>query len=749
MRLVALLFAVLLQQGARGVAPQRNAAERLEYLGRVGDEYFEGDVFHELRLFWSEELPNAIRDGGDIAAQVSDACIIGYEKVANATDDLDLPLLVDMVDAWGKPGAGLFEGNTFAYGAFDQCLAVDGLMEYCIGTVTNSIIPIPLQLAMCVPKGCTTEDLAVVINDTLILQTNAATMFCTSKQKQPYNAGAIIMLIISALFVVMVIVATACDLSLKYTEDSRKKDIQVLDNEKVISDQTPILPSNKKERPKAFLLVTAFSLYETVPVVLSTKQPSAAVTSINGLRVISMFWVILGHTHVWLLAEGADNLKYLFSTVVRRFSYQPILNGYFSVDTFFFLSGLLVAYLTLRDMSRRKPGFKRFPILMYYIHRILRLTPAYAFVLFGYWFLSPHLGNGPIYNVATGVESAGYKNCVNFWWTNLLYINNLYPWKLDSECMGWTWYLANDMQFYILAPLMIIPLFVHFAFGLAIVAIFLAVSFSTTASLVGVFNFQASQFAGVFYNYTEGDNTYSDLLYIKPYHRIMCYLVGIILGYLIYRKVSLSLGRVANLVAYLSLWIVAVVTGLACVYGLYAVVDKNPASVTPWLVTNYIPSKVENVFYITLSRFAWGVALALLVFCCHNGYGGWVNKFLSWGFWVPLSRLTFMAYLVHPIVLNSVHGSMRAPLHYNDITIAVHAIGNTVLAFGAAFVLAVFVEFPLGNLEMAVFKLLGVSRRESARHGTEAQAEEREGTDSKPPFKPANYAATKSGTTAL
>ena len=275
-----------------------------------------------------------------------------------------------------------------------------------------------------------------------------------------------------------------------------------------------------------------------------------------------MFWVILGHTHNWTLWSGVDNARYVLFSVARRFSYLTILNAYFSVDTFFFLSGLLVAYLTLREMSRRKPGWSRFPFLMYYIHRILRLTPAYAFVLFGFWFLAPHLGNGPMYNNFMGVGRANYNACVKYWWTNLLYINNLYPWKLADECMAWTWYLANVLQFYILAPLMIIPLFFNVAFGLAIVGIFLAVSFAIAAGLAAGFNFQANPFAVLVYNCTpDGDHTSNYLLYIKPYHRIMTYLVGIVLGYFIYRKArfpfakissgKFAVGRFLNLAAYL------------------------------------------------------------------------------------------------------------------------------------------------------------------------------------------------------
>jgi peptidoglycan/LPS O-acetylase OafA/YrhL len=47
-------------------------------------------------------------------------------------------------------------------------------------------------------------------------------------------------------------------------------------------------------------------------------------------------------------------------------------------------------------------------------------------------------------------------SCRNFF-TNLFYFNNLYPFGPEggiSSCMGWTWYLANDMQFFLLVPLL-------------------------------------------------------------------------------------------------------------------------------------------------------------------------------------------------------------------------------------------------------------------------------------------------------
>ena len=66
--------------------------------------------------------------------------------------------------------------------------------------------------------------------------------------------------------------------------------------------------------------------------------------------------------------------------------------------------------------------------------------------------------------------------------------------------------------------------------------------------------------------------------------------------------------------------------------------------------------------------------------------------------------------------------SIHEPVQYTDVTMAVYAVAAVVLSYGFAAVVAVFVEFPLSNVEATVFKILGFSSRESTRRITQAQA---------------------------
>ena len=180
------------------------------------------------------------------------------------------------------------------------------------------------------------------------------------------------------------------------------------------------------------------------------------------------------------------------------------------------------------------------------------------------------------------------------------------------------WYLANDMQFFVVAPLMIVPLYYNWIVGLVCVGLFLAGSFAASGFSAGYYSIQANSFAPFAYGRYPDPN--ADALYFRPYHRIPPYLVGIVLGYLLYRKARFPFSKILNWISYIVLWLLATGLCLSTVYGLYPTWHQH------------IPSLAENVIYLMFSRFAWGVGLAFVIFACHNGYGGVINTFLSMKF---------------------------------------------------------------------------------------------------------------------
>jgi len=114
------------------------------------------------------------------------------------------------------------------------------------------------------------------------------------------------------------------------------------------------------------------------------------------------------------------------------------------------------------------------------------------------------------------------NQCSEHWLWHMTFLNNIVPWNASDDCMNWTWYLACEMQFFLLVPFLVEAYFQNRQrFWALIIFVW---SFASLFSFVVIIknDLSASYF-------TEGDE-YWTIFYEKPFARIPAYLIGIVWG---------------------------------------------------------------------------------------------------------------------------------------------------------------------------------------------------------------------------
>ena len=185
---------------------------------------------------------------------------------------------------------------------------------------------------------------------------------------------------------------------------------------------------------------------------------------------------------------------------------------------------------------------------------------------------------------------------------------------------------------------------------------------------------------------------YSMYAYSKPYCRVPAYLVGMAFGFLNERWVSDESRRPAlSPTATATFLSAAGVALLACVF--VPLSDYRDAeSWPPW----------ANGLFLAFSRPLWATALGVITTACALGRLPRLNAFLSSPLWTPLARLTFGAYLMHPVVIKWLAGTATASYHFSMHYIASCALFNAACAFSLAAVMWLVVERPVMNIESAL-----------------------------------------------
>lgn len=663
---------------------------------------------------------------------ISPGCLADLELLYYLLTKVQYPenlLVFQYLDASSKLPNGVLQGKWNWVGDYQECEGIISVENpatkkqfkgqyFTAALYMNGkpvLGPYPLMLGVCLPDSCNEADANEVENSAIYyIKTEMAKTYpifsnlslvsveTVADKQKPLDSGAIAMISVTSVLVFIVFISTLVDYFSAIKVPDNKSIIQedsttcadTNDRTGLLSGElfTPNIQEGRCEGMKSSILkcCQAFSVISNGKKLFGTTTAIGPLACLNGIRVMSMWWVILGHTYAFIIVF-LDNAFYA-ETFIQRFTFQSIVNGTFSVDSFFFLSGLLVAYLALNEIHEKG----KLNWIYFVLHRYWRLTPLYLFVILYFAFLTTFTVSGPLkFFMRQGPYEESFDACKKYWWTNILYINNMYPnyGNLGTTCLGWGWYLANDMQFYLVFGPIFIILFSRFKRLSVVVAVFFILA-GVVIRAIFVWYYGLYGINGQPTKHVDDPWAKNGTLYGRPYARWSVYIVGMLTGYVL--SVTKNQIRIHRVVA-LFCWCSAIATGLAVVYGQYYYYHHPNTHMT----------LTASVFYTSISRTAWALCLSWVVLACVSGNGGPVKEILSWKFWAPLGRLTYSAYLVHPIVMYTFYFNLRETLHASDLLMIYFFLGHLVISYAVAFIVSMLVEAPMIQLEKLLLKPAG------------------------------------------
>ncbi|XP_077287816.1 nose resistant to fluoxetine protein 6-like [Arctopsyche grandis] len=378
-----------------------------------------------------------------------------------------------LIDASGMPSGGLHWGAIYWLGSKTQCEATRVLHDFSaspsLGPVTKEttedLPPFPIAyfaayfqhdsdiqiithvvdefrmvLGLCLPMSCDGPELTTLLqkyfNSKILAHQN---LYNTSYQMEFVRKlvddyswlrdyKTITFLSMIAVTLMMCAVGTVYDVkfyqpmikSRKSANMSYKNGIEIAENivngdttdPKTMTDEFTIENHKPIDFGLGCRILRCFSMYSNNKIICNTNVSSGSHEIIHGLRFLSTIVVILSHS-VLAVIPAYDNgaLTVLKPNFIGLFS-LGLVN--YTVDTFF----------------------------------CIRITPSYmiSFAMSVFVFTwRPKIA--PILNT-------NYEICPKYWWRNLLYINSFFP--RTEMCLGYTWYLSDDMQFFVVVSFCLI-----------------------------------------------------------------------------------------------------------------------------------------------------------------------------------------------------------------------------------------------------------------------------------------------------
>ncbi|XP_018319862.1 nose resistant to fluoxetine protein 6-like isoform X2 [Agrilus planipennis] len=435
---------------------------------------------------------------------------------------------------------------------------------------------------------------------------------------------------------------------------------------------------DKKPGHKIFI---AYSVLTNGKILFNTSKSSNHLLCLEGLKTLSIFWIILGHRYSSSEDIFAINFNEI-QTIAKQLQSQYVQAAQYAVDTFLVLSGCLLTYLAIKPMTEFRNKIanhsilkKAFTITSYtlssYMHRYLRLTPPVAALFVYYVTLSRRLGNGPVYNFITDRQR---QPCVDNWWSFFLYIENYA--HTSEMCITHTWYINVDMQMFIFSPLLLWSI-VLYRKKMLFIGLPLLIIISTVVVFLIMYINEILWYSQSFY----------DKYYYVTHTHLAPWFIGMVLGIVLYNSKNKKLQM--NKLLTTSIWCIV----------LLAIPNLILAQCDP----SYNYERFKTSIWTALHKPAFAFCIFWIVFACENGYGGIINKFLSSSIFQIFSRLAYSMYLIQFIPMLLDLTQIRAPIYFNHYTMTRAFLADLVLTTILAIIWTLAFELPIRAIDKIIF----------------------------------------------
>jgi lipid-A-disaccharide synthase-like uncharacterized protein len=172
--------------------------------------------------------------------------------------------------------------------------------------------------------------------------------------------------------------------------------------------------------------------------------------------------------------------------------------------------------------------------------------------------------------------------------------------------------------------------------------------------------------------------------YYKPWPHLPSYCIGLALGFLIASKTRVSFSGNQTR----AIWVFVSLLCFIALYGVY-----------PWNLGWQIRPEVTALYSSTF-RTVWTLCCAWTVHALlTDSSESTMAHILSWKGFLPFSRLTYMAFLVHPFVIWFYSGTARerfTPSHFNYFHLF---LGHYLLTYILSFAMGLAFESPFMSLQ--------------------------------------------------